>query len=179
MEKSAILGDHSIFLYYGTGHLLVNLYSYVRNSIENNRFVYLYVEQALYDGLIARLDDTQKKNLDFLPEDMFSSMHIPYESPGLKDYMNSNICSLKRQNFNGVSIIIQSGFAIQNMGFDKFMGIEACMTEAIKDSDVSILCAYDFENLITQNGHLTHDVMTNLFSEHTHQLFKFNLQKLV
>jgi len=52
------------FYYYGEDHLVINLYRYIKQQIESNNYVYIYVDEETYKLLINNLDVNERRMIE-------------------------------------------------------------------------------------------------------------------
>ena len=56
MRNTEFEGGHSAFYYYGTEHLFVNLYKYIKDGIRKNEQNFVCMEKDLYNKLLNLLE---------------------------------------------------------------------------------------------------------------------------
>jgi hypothetical protein len=167
---------HTLFYYGSLEHLAVNMYYYIKNSIDNNKQIYLLIEPGLYKLLINSL---LIKNID--------GKNIQEET--INKLINKNIKSIitnfvyleneaKKNGYKGADIICQATYAIKNTSKNFFLEFEDRITDALNKTDSSMLCLYDFDDYMYKKKYIDEDIFNESFKTHSYILLNFKINKM-
>ncbi len=169
-----VSGLHIAFYYFGLEHLLVNLYQYIKDGIENNQVIYLSMESRLYDELKNNLCSAgiPEHHLKF-----YSVKDMVLDSRGDKEKLREIIIELNNKNQAGFRLIIQTGYIINVTSKEDFLQFERGLSSVFKGINSSILCIYDFEDFVYNKGTIDQEIIFESHNTHPYILSEMTLKK--
>ncbi|AKA67845.1 MULTISPECIES: MEDS domain-containing protein [Clostridium] len=175
-----IFGIHSTFYYYGYQHLFSSMYFYINEGINNDELIYISMEENLYNKLIS-----------FLKNNNVSIEHIKFRAvKGLiESSANGGLIGLRKEiknissedevkQYNGVRWIGQPTYAIQTTSQEAFLSWEVNLSEALKNTNISLICIYDAYDYINKREFINEIVIKKSLKTHTHILKSLALEKI-
>lgn len=169
-----IFGFHSVFYYYGFQHLVVNMYKYINDGINNKEFTCLCSDDQLYIELKKALND-KCENMDLLSTDDLCKIHKDEGLKGVKKIIHNYTEEIIKKGYSGLRIIIKCDYIIEKFSSDNFLNIEKEINDLIKDTNVSILCVYDFEDYLKDKKIMTDKIINSSYINHQHRLYNMKL----
>ena len=175
MDNYGLKGAHGVLYYCGIEHMLVNAYDYLSKGIENKQLVYLYVEPEFYK-IISE---------NFHMEDIhIEAFNIPsliqlYSNKGVKyltDYFFDCEKRAKDEGYMNIKIINQVSYLLKEVSNEEFLNFEKILTEAIKGKNISIMCAYNFDDYIKERAE-EDTLFKESLNNHNYRFYKFKLIK--
>ncbi|GAA0178342.1 hypothetical protein SH2C18_14130 [Clostridium sediminicola] len=167
-----LFGTHSTFYYYGKQHLFTSMYFYINEGIKNNELIYISMEEKLYNPLLTFLkaNNVSIEMIRFRPvkELIMSNKHGGLD--GLKEKIG-NIC-LENDviKYSGVRWIGQPTYAIQTTSQKDFLDWEINLSEALKNTNVSLICIYDAYDYIHKGEFINEEVINKSLNTHSYIL---------
>lgn len=156
-------GKNICFYYYGEDHLVINLYKYIKKSIENNNFVYMYINNETFNMVYNNLTNNEKQMIGLITIKDFTPMD------------NKTIEILKdkalKQGFFGIAMIIDAAKVIREttpLVFEKTVKSEKRVCEKYR---VNIMTCYDFIDYVGRGRYINDDVMKMSYLYHGYRLF--------
>lgn len=175
------LGTHSVLYYYGIEHLLVNIYSYIQEAIQNNELIFISMEKRLYDPLLKHLIEW-KIDEEKIKFRSVKYMILSYKEGGIEG-LKKKVKNLKleaiEKGYRGIRWIGQPTYAIQETSREDFLNWERVLSEALADTKISIICIYDCYDYIYNRNYIDEVVIMNSLNTHTHIWSKSFLRNLV
>ncbi len=175
-----IFGIHSTFYYYGYQHLFNSMYFYITEGINNNELIYISMEKNLYNKLII-----------FLKTNNVSVKHIKFRSVKelIESYTNGELIELKKKfkdiclqnevkKYSSIRWIGQPSYAIQNTSQEVFLDWESNLSEALKNTNASLICIYDAYDYMNKNEFINETVIKQSLTTHSYILKDSVLQKI-
>lgn len=174
-----ISGIHSTFYYYGENHLFANMIKYIDCGIKNNEIIYISMQLDLYSKLLDYLLSfgISKEHIQFQPVKELILANKIGKLKGLKKKMDVSVSEVLEKGYDGIRWIGQPTYAIEETSKNDFLNWELNLTEALKDSKVSLICIYDYYDYMNDKEIIGERVIKESFTTHSHILNKFQLQK--
>lgn len=175
-----IFGIHSSFYYYGDKHLFTSMYFYINEGINNNELIYISMQEDLYNKLIAFLEinDVSVEHIKFRPvkELIMSNRHGGLTK--LKEKINDICLENAVRKYSGVRWIGQPTYAIQTTSQKDFLDWETNLSEALKDTNASLICIYDAYDYMHRNEFMNEKVIKESLDTHSHILKNSILEEI-
>lgn len=167
-HKGKILGTHACFYYYGSDHLMINMYNFIMEGIAKNEAVYVSMECDLYEALLAllRKKDICTEGISFVSAKAFITIHQESGLFGLKQMVQSLTLAAGDKDYKGIRWILQPTCAIRETSKQDFLSLESDLTKALKGTDAALICVYDFYDYMNQQKMMDEEIIS--FSEKTH-----------
>ncbi|MCY6371798.1 MEDS domain-containing protein [Clostridium ganghwense] len=167
-----IFGTHSTFYYYGDQHLFASMYFYITEGINNNELIYISMQESLYNKLIAFLtiNDVLVEYIKFRPvkELIMSNRHGGLTQ--LKEKINNICLENEVKRYSGIRWIGQPTYAIQTTSQKDFLDWETNLSEALKNTNTSLICIYDAYDYIHKSEFINETVIKKSLDTHSHIL---------
>ena len=179
MDEQVIFGFHSNFFYCGIAHAIVNMYEYIKAGVDRGEYIYLFMEPDLHSEIIKKLSDAEKKHIGFLPINDLILQYREYGKSALRNSISHYVEQTLTEGYQGVRIIKQPSFEIQQTSKEDFLNFEDNLTDAISGLNISVMCIYDFDDFINNRHYIDEQVISKSFNTHTHKLYQFNLQHII
>lgn len=173
MDEHKISGIHCVFYYYGTEHLIINVYDYINKGIEKNELIYLCVDPEM-----------QKIMFDYLHKynTQIQTLNIPklinyYDNKDMLREFLSYEKSARKKGYTGIRIINQVNYLLKGISNEQFLSFENLFNEIIKELNVSIMCAYDFDEYLSKKHVVNEVLMEQSLKMHSHRFYNFKVVK--
>lgn len=160
-------GKNICFYYYGEDHLVVNLFKYIKQNIENNILIYINAPETVFSMI--------NNNLNKNEQEMVRRINFKKQLMNFSTSIADNLTKLKKDalsdGFWGISIIIDASEIINNSSsplFEEYLKSIASGCNTIK---CNILVCYDFIDYINRGKLITEDIMKLSYRYHTHRMF--------
>jgi hypothetical protein len=180
LDLKNIFGIHSSFYYYGNQHLFVAMYSYITEGIKNNELVNVYMEEKLYNELLffLRINNVDVNHIKFRRVEELIKCNRDGGLTKLKEKIDKICLEDEMKKYNGVRWIGQPSYAIQNTSQNDFLDWETNIGEAIKNTNVSLICIYDTYDYIHKGEFINKTVITESISTHSYVLKRSVLDQI-
>lgn len=175
-----IFGTHTSFYYYGHQHLFSSMYFYIIEGINNKELIYISMEQDLYNKLLFFLE------INNVPLE-----HIKYKNvrelimcnrqggvPKLKEVLLNNCLECEVEKYSGIRWIGQPTFAIQTTSQNDFLHFETSLSEALNNTNASLLCIYDAYDYMNKSEYINETVIKQSLNTHSYVLNNLVLEKI-
>lgn len=168
-------GKNICFYYYGEDHLVVNLFKYIKQNIENNILIYINASETIFSMINNNLNKNEQgmvRRINFKKELLASSSSNEHTD---KITITDNLSQLKKaatsEGFWGISLIIDASEILSNSSitlYEEYLKATALGCNTIK---CNILICYDFIDYINRGKLITEEVMKLSYKYHTHRMF--------
>ena len=164
-------GKNICFYYYGVDHLVVNLYKYIKQNLENNICIYLYINKSVYDMLLNNLDENEKK--------MIYLVNIEKEilnvGTSCKDSVETNIKKIKKKALDngywGMSLIVDASKILSNTCNSMYEEFLMTLSKTCSSEKMNILTCYDFIDYMERGKYINENIMKLSYEFHTFRMF--------
>lgn len=176
-----IFGTHSTFYYYGYQHLFSSMYLYITEGLNNNEIIYISMQKDLYNELIAflKINSVSVEHIKFRPVKELIESNMNGGLIGLNKKFES-ICSENEvKGHTGIRWIGQPTYAIQTTSEKAFLNWETNLSEALKVTNVSLICIYDAYDYMNNNEFINETVIKQSLSTHSYILKSSVLEKII
>jgi hypothetical protein len=165
------LGKHISFYYYGEDHMIINLYKYIKNSMEHNNFIFLDIEQSIYELLLDSLNETEKYMISRINIDNIIINNNKNNSEFIKKCMTNYKLQKMEQGFTNVKFIFDAKKIIENTSKELFKSFAGYCFNVIEDEKIDILTVYDFGEYMTKGKYINDEIIKLSYVEHSHRMF--------
>lgn len=164
-------GKNICFYYYGVDHLVVNLYKYIKQNLENNICIYLYINKSVYDMILNNLDENEKK--------MIYLVNIEKEilnvGTSCKDSVETNIKKIKKKALDngywGMSLIVDASKILSNTCNSMYEEFLMTLSKTCSNEKMNILTCYDFIDYMGRCKYINENIMKLSYEFHTFRMF--------
>jgi MEDS: MEthanogen/methylotroph, DcmR Sensory domain len=165
------LGKHISFYYYGEDHMIINLYKYIKDSIGNNNFVFLDIEDYAFELLLDSLNETEKYMIGKINIENIIISNNKNNSEFIKKCMLNYKLQKKDQGFTNVKFIFDARRIIENTSKELFKSFASYCFDVIVDEKVDILTVYDFGEYMTKGRYINDEIIRVSYMQHSHRMF--------
>lgn len=164
-------GKHISFYYYGQDHMVLNLYKFIKASLESNNFIYLYIDKSTYELLLSTLDDIERQMIDrFNIENI-----IIYDKENSFDALEECLSIYKnkkiKEGYNGIKFIFDAKLIIENTNKNLFKYFLSSCMKTCNSTFIDILTLYDFGEYMAKNKVINDEIIKLSYIDHSHRLF--------
>ncbi|HAK42354.1 MAG TPA: hypothetical protein DCM59_06130 [Clostridium sp.] len=166
-------GKNICFYYYGEDHLVINLYRYIKQQIENNNYVYLYVDEEIYKLLINNLDINERtmiENLD-ISNVLMSSYDEALNSKRISKFLREFKAKASDLGFWGANFILDSVKILNNTCNTIFQEFTKTLSSLCEKEHIDVLTCYDFLDYVNKGKIITEDIMKFSYKYHDYRMF--------
>jgi len=156
-------GKNICFYYYGEDHLVINLYKYIKQQIENNNYVYLYVDEDIYKLLTNNLDSNERLMIENIK--MSSILMSSYNENINSTMISKFFRDLKAKASNSGAKILNNTC---NTIFQEFI---KALSNICEEERIDILTCYDFLDYVNRGKTITEDIMRGSYKYHDYRMF--------
>lgn len=145
LNLNNVFGTHLSFYYYGFQHLFAGIYFYITRGINNNELIYVSMQENLYDKLIdvLRINNVDTEHVKFRPVKELIMSNRDGGLLQLKEKIRNICLEDEAKEYSGVRWIGQPTYAIKTTSQKDFWDWEINLSEALKNTNVSLICIYD------------------------------------
>ncbi|WP_010248482.1 MEDS domain-containing protein [Acetivibrio cellulolyticus] len=167
-------GKHSMFFYYCKTHLLVSLMQYIEQGIGKNELCYVFLQPDWYELL-----------LEYLIKNNIPTRYVRYFSVDkvMKVFGNENFhifrnevleiqSMTEEEGFSSVRLIGQCSYAISLTCKLDFLKFDRTVSDAIKGTNVSGVCLYDYYDYINESTFIEEDIIEESVNLHSNVIFR-------
>jgi hypothetical protein len=167
-----IFGTHSCFYYYGYQHLFNSMYFYITEGINNNELIYIFMEENIYDKLIVflKINNVSVEHIKFRHVKDLIESNTQGRLTQLKEKINNVCLENEVKEYNGIRWIGQSTYAIQTTSQESFLDWETNLSEALKNTNASLLCIYDTYDYMNKSEFINETVIKQSLTTHSYIL---------
>ncbi|MEG1255682.1 MEDS domain-containing protein [Clostridium sp.] len=166
-------GKNICFYYYGEDHLVMNLYKYIKQQIENNNYVYLYVGDDIHKLLLNNLDENEKNMVELIDveKSILNSRTISTGFSSTSIYLNNLKSKVISKGFWGVNFIIDSSKLLNTTCESTFMDFIKELSIICEKNQLNILACYDFLDYINRGKTINENIMKSSYDYHDYRMF--------
>jgi MEDS: MEthanogen/methylotroph, DcmR Sensory domain len=165
------LGKHISFYYYGEDHMVINLYKYIKNSMENNNFIFLDIEDSVYNLLFDSLNETEKYMVGKINIENIIISNNKNNSEFIRKCMSNYKLQKTEQGFTNVRFIFDAKKIIENTSKELFKTFANYCFNVIEEEKIDILTMYDFGEYMTKGKYISDEIIKVSYAEHSHRMF--------
>ncbi|WFD10976.1 MEDS domain-containing protein [Tepidibacter hydrothermalis] len=178
MNLKNIMGTHSIFYYYGKGHLFANMIKYIKVGVDNNEVIYISMQHELYEDLKKSLNKAgiQDKHLKFQSVKQLIDSNNRGGVKGLKEKIEFLAEEEIKSGYSGIRWIGQPTYAIEQTSKQDFLNWEINLSGGLRNTKASLICIYDYYDYINIKKVIDEEVIKKSINTHSHILEKFFLR---
>lgn len=147
--------------YYGDKHLLVNLYSYIIESIKNRNLIYISMKEEFYERVmdIIVVNKIFSDNIKFKPLENIDFIRNQKKT-NIKEAADEFFC-YNSNEYNGIRWIVDSDYIGNTFLENDFLGINCNSREFVKNMNVNIVYVFNAYEHMHENTKLIFNKMTN------------------
>lgn len=164
-------GKHISFYYYGQDHMVLNLYKFIKASLESNNFIYLYIDKSTYELLLSTLDDTEKQMIDKFNVENIIICDKENNYDVLQDSLNEYKSKKIKEGYNGIKYIFDARLIIENTTKNLFKYFLSSCMKTCNNTFIDILTLYDFGEYMAKNKVINDEIIKLSYIDHSHRLF--------
>lgn len=177
MDKNNVFGFHSCFYYFGLQHLVLNMYSYIKDGVDKNEKIYMCVEPEVYCELMKYLPDIYQfsyiKNFSIHEViSYYSKLKLNEVRTKLSRYIDKVV----KAGYSGIRFIIQTDYMILGSSKECFMDFNKSVSRIILGMKASLMTLYDFEDYLKFKYIIDDEVILQSYKVHSHRLYNGNLE---
>lgn len=178
MNGSNVFGLHSVFYFYGIEHLALNLSQYIREGMQNDELVYLYMLPELYEQFTAFLNTPIHESIRVCSNSEFILSYSEGGQTALRERIMQITGDAVSLGYSGVRMISQASRAIRETSCKEFLAWDQGLGAALENTRFSVLCIYDVSDLIQGENFIAREVFGQSLEDHSHILYQLHLQHL-
>lgn len=165
------LGKHISFYYYGEDHMVINLYKYIKDSIKNNNFIFLYIEDSIYNLVLDSLSETERYMVGKIDLDKIIMNNSKDNSEFISKCLNNYKIQKQEQGFTNIKLIFDAKRIIQETSINLFKSFASYCFDVISKEKIEILTVYDFGEYMVKGKYINDEIIKVSYIEHTHRMF--------
>ncbi|WP_291572197.1 MEDS domain-containing protein [Clostridium sp. UBA4548] len=165
------LGKHISFYYYGEDHMVINLYKFIKDSIINNNFVFLYIEDDVYQLVLDSLTDTEKYMVGKIDLEKIIMNNNKNTNEFICKCLNNYKSQKLEQGFINTKFIFDAKKIIHGTSINLFKAFANYCFDAVERERIDILTLYDFGEYMLKGKYINDEVIKVSYLEHTHRMF--------
>ncbi|MCY6354736.1 MEDS domain-containing protein [Clostridium sp. ZS2-4] len=175
-----IFGTHTTFYYYGEQHLFVNMYFYINEGIKNNELIYLFMEESIYNKLLAflKINNVPVEHIKFKTVKELIKSNRQGGLNELKEQINNIGLDNEVKKYSGIRWIGQPSYAIQTNSQNDFLAFEKNLSKALNNTNASLLCIYDAYDYMHESKFINETVIKESLDTHNYILKKLRLEAI-
>lgn len=177
MDKNNVFGFHSSFYYFGLQHLILNMYSYIKDGIDKNEKIYMCVEPEVYSELMRYLSDVYQfgyiKNFSAHKVINYCNKSKLNE---IRTKLSGYIDEVVEAGYSGIRFIVQTDYIILETSRGCFMNFNKSVSHIILGLKASFMTLYDFEDYLKYKYMIDDEVILQSYKVHSHRLYSGNLE---
>lgn len=162
------LGKNIAFYYYGDDHMVINIYKYIKGCIKDNVYVYLNIEDRLYDLLYKFLDDTERL---MICNKTIENIVLNNDFETIKEFLARYRDNKIGSGFSDVRFIIDVKGIINSSGKLLFKELSNFLYDICLNNHINVLQLYDFGNYMNNGKIIDKDIIKLSYINHTHRMF--------
>ena len=174
MNEHKLSGIHCVFYYYGVEHLVINLYDYINKGIEKNELVYLCVEPEIYNSMFKYLCKSNNQveilNISYLINKN-NTNDIEKILTGLESYKKF----AEEKGYSSIRVVNQVSHLLNRMSREQFISFDKLLNEVVEKLNISIMCAYDFDDYLNKKQLIDEALMNQSLKVHNHRFYNFKM----
>lgn len=176
MNEHKQSGIHCVFYYYGAEHLAINIYDYVNKGIKKNELVYLCVEPEIYKTIFKYL---QKHNnqIEILNIACLINKYNTNDIEELLTSFSSYKELAREKGYSSIRIVNQVNYLLSSISQDQFMDFDNLLNKVVEKLNISVMCAYDFDDYLNKKQLIDDTLMNQSFRVHDHRFYNFRMIK--
>ncbi len=166
-------GKNICFYYYGEDHLVMNLYKYIKQQVENNNFVYMYIDEDIYKILINNLDTNEKSMVENINIEklLYTASKDEFTTSPLSKFLNDLNRKSLEQGFWRVNFIFDSSRLLTTSCKSTFLDCIKEISSICLDNQVNVLTCYDFLDYINRGKIISETIMKYSYTYHDYRMF--------
>lgn len=161
-------GKNISFYYCGNDHMLINLYKYIKNNIKNNIFIYLNINNKIYELLQDYLEDTEKI---MVCNNNMKNIILDNNEKTIEEFLNRYKDEKIEKGFSSVKFIFDVKNIVNNSGKLVFEEFSNNIYNIIHRNNMEMLFLYDFEDYLNNGNIINEQIIKLSYVNHTHRMF--------
>jgi hypothetical protein len=161
------------FYYYGEDHLVINLYRYIKQQIESNNYVYIYVDEETYKLLINNLDVNERRMIENINMSniLMSSYNETINSNMISKFIRELKNKASNSGFWGTHFILDGARILNSTCNTIFQEFIKSLSGICEEEHMDILMCYDFLDYINRGKTITENIMKSSYKYHDYRMF--------
>ena len=178
MKGKNFFGFNVVFYYYGIGHLLTNMYQYIKGAIDNNEYVYLCLEESSFDLLLNYFTEDEKKHIGILTVSTLINLSKSEGEIIVNTALNKYIESVVEHGYIGAKFICDSSHIIKEISKSDFIKFEKSSSNIINGLNISMMYLYDMYDYINYKAIIDDELIAISRSVSDYRLYQMKLCKI-
>lgn len=174
MSYCDINGIHCVSYYCGKEHFIINTYEFANKPNKEKQLLYLYVESEFY-GLISKVLTNNNIDIEFIDMPRIIKMYSDNGIESLNNYFYDCEEKAKNEGYSSVKIVNQVSYILKNVSHKVFVDFEEAVSYIIKDKNISMMCAFDFDDYINSKKVFNEEVIKQSLKNHSYRMYKHRL----
>jgi len=175
VEEKNIFGFHAVFYYYGIEHLLVNMYQYIKDGIDNNEYIYLCLEESTFNLLLNYFPKENKQHIGVISVSTLINLHKNGEEVTAKEAFIKYEKKVFVNGYIGARIICDSSHFLKESSKADFIKFQKFASEIINGLNISMMCLYDIYDYMNYKLIIDDELMAISQQVSDHRLYQMKL----
>jgi hypothetical protein len=171
-------GLHSVFYYYGVDHLLVNMYQYIKDGIDNNEYIYLNLEESSFNLLINYFTEDEKKHIGIFTASVLINLYKSGREITVKKALKKFEKNVFDHGYTGARFICQLSHVLKEISKADFIEFEKPLSKIINGLNISMMCLYDMYDYINNKTIIDDELMAMSKEVFNYRLYQMKLCKI-
>lgn len=143
MKEKNLFGVHSAFYYYGIDHLIVNMYQYIKDGIDNNQYIYLCLKANSYNLLLTHFTEEEKKHISIFTASTLMNLHKNGGEVTVNNALKKYEKNVFEHGYTGARFIYELSHVLKEISKADFIKFEKSFSKTINELNISMMCLYD------------------------------------
>ncbi|WP_294185028.1 MEDS domain-containing protein [uncultured Clostridium sp.] len=176
MVDNNIFGCHSSFYYCGLGHLIINMYKYIRDGVDRREKIYICTDFTVYFKLSRYLGRYSEHVEYFDAVEMINYYReMGFDSTRIK--LSECVDRNTEKGYAGLRFIMQIDYVISQTSQKDFLCFDKNISHMISGTKASFMCIYDFEDYLNNRDIINNEIVKKSYKNHFFRLFCGKLRK--
>lgn len=169
-----------VFINYGDQHLFNSIYFYISEGIKNHELIYISMKEDLYNKLInfLKINNVSPEHIKFKSIKELIEINTQGGQTELKKIIESASLENEVKEYNGIRWIGQPSYAIHITSQEAFLNFETNLSDALNNTNVSLLCIYDAYDYMNKGEFINETVIKQSLITHSFILKNSALEKI-
>jgi len=164
-------GKHISFYYYGQDHMMLNVYKYVKTSLENNSYIYLYIDNQSYELLLNNLSEVEKSMIGKIDLDTVIASSYNQDNQFIKKCLVKYYKQKVNIGYSNVKYIFDTKKIIESTSKELFKSFASFCNKFCEEESLDVLTIYDFGEYMMKGKTIDDEIIKISYLEHSHRMF--------
>lgn len=143
MKGKNLFGVNSAFYYFGIEHLIVNMYQYIKDGIDNNEYNYLCLKANSYNLLLTYFTEEEKKHIGIFTASTIINLHKSGGEVTVNNVLKKYEKNVFEHGYTGARFICELSHLLKKISKADFIKFEKSSSKIINELNISMMCLYD------------------------------------